>query len=142
MRIIKLINGLEHPPLEYATSRSAGMDIMAANYEPIILKAGKTAQVPTGVAFDICNGDYEVQIRSRSGLSFRDGVIVLNAPATIDADYTGEVMILLHNVSDKDFIITRGMKIAQVVIARFYRFENVGVNYNERGSNGFGSTGV
>ena len=141
MKIIKLINGLDFPALEYATANSAGVDLMAANYEPIILKVGQTVRIPTGVAFEIDDG-FEAQIRSRSGLSFKDGIIVLNAPATIDADYKGQVEILLHNISGKDFTITRGMKIAQVVLSRFYRFDNVLVNGRERGTNGFGSTGV
>ena len=127
----------------YATSHSAGMDLMAAIDEPIILKPGQRKLIPTAIAIALPEG-YEAQVRPRSGLAFKHGITVLNSPGTIDADYRGEISALLINLSDEDFEITRGMRIAQMIVsnyvhANFTIVEDLSVT--KRGEGGFGSTG-
>jgi dUTP pyrophosphatase len=136
--------GLKLP--EYETKNSAGMDLMAAipEGEELILKAGTKAMIPTGFAMALTDG-YEAQIRPRSGLAWKNSITVLNSPGTIDADYRGEVKIILINHSGQDFIINRGMRIAQMVIAPVTQITwNVTDILNEtaRGAGGFGSTGT
>lgn len=136
--------GLELP--SYETVDAAGMDLRAAvpEKDPIKLKPGKRILVPTGLIMEIPKG-HEGQIRPRSGLAYKNGITCLNTPGTIDADYRGEVMVLLINHGDKSFLIERGMRIAQMVIAPIQQVEIVEAslaNETERGAGGFGSTGV
>jgi dUTP pyrophosphatase len=140
---IKIINKSNHPLPEYATGASAGVDLRANLDEPITLKSLERTLVPTGLFIEIPVG-YEAQIRPRSGLAFKNGVTVLNSPGTIDADYRGEVKIILVNLSKEDFIINNGERIAQMVIASHEQAEWVQVEQlieTNRGSGGFGSTG-
>jgi len=134
--------GLQLP--SYATAQSAGMDLTAALEEAIELGPGERALVPTGLAMALPDG-YEAQIRPRSGLALKHGVTVLNTPGTIDADYRGEIKVILINHGQEPFTIERGMRIAQMVVERF---ETVGWDIVEdledtsRGAGGFGSTGT
>lgn len=128
----------------YATDQSAGMDLLAAVSEDMILAPGERALVPTGIAIALPEG-HEAQIRPRSGLAYKHGVTVLNAPGTIDADYRGEVKVLLINHGQEAFAIPRGMRIAQMVVAPYSRVTWQAVHSLEdsaRGTGGFGSTGV
>jgi len=136
--------GLKLP--EYETSNSAGMDLMAAvsEGEELTLAPGKRLLVPTGFAMALADG-FEAQVRPRSGLAWKNGVTVLNTPGTIDADYRGEVKVILVNLGDDDFFITRGMRIAQMVIAPVTQIswnKQDSLDETERGDGGFGSTGV
>jgi dUTP pyrophosphatase len=136
-------HGLDLP--SYATEGAAGLDLRAAVAEdrPLMLLPGKRALVPTGLIFEIPHG-FEGQVRPRSGLAFKHGVTCLNTPGTIDWDYRGEVQILLINLGDEDFIVTRGMRIAQLVIAAVSRAqveERSLADETARGAGGFGSTG-
>ena len=146
LNIIRLPHGegLELP--SYETQDAAGMDLRAAvpENEAIVLKVGKRILVPTGLVMEIPKG-HEGQIRPRSGLAYKNGITCLNTPGTIDADYRGEVMVLLINHGEKTFKIERGMRIAQMVIAPVTQVEiSEGslASETERGSGGFGSTGV
>ena len=146
LNIIRLphAEGLELP--SYETQDAAGMDFRAAvpENEPLILKTGKRLLVPTGLIMEIPKG-HEGQIRPRSGLAFKNGITCLNTPGTIDADYRGEVMVLLINHGEKTFKIERGMRIAQMVIAPVIQIqitEGSLASETDRGSGGFGSTGV
>ena len=137
-------DGLKCP--EYETKNSAGMDLMAAvlEGEKLTLKVGERLLVPTGFAMALPHG-FEAQVRPRSGLAWKNGVTVLNSPGTIDADYRGEVKVILINHGDEDFIITRGMRIAQMVIAAVSQTSwdvRDSLDETARGSGGFGSTGV
>lgn len=128
----------------YSTAGSAGMDVCAAITVDITIAAGKTAMIPTNLSIELPAG-YECQVRSRSGLAAKNGVFCLNAPGTIDSDYRGEIKVILANFSDTDFVITRGMRIAQLVIARYETAEWEVVRElsdTERAAGGFGSTGV
>ena len=128
----------------YATAQSAGMDLLAAIDAPIILGAGEFAMIATGISMALPQG-YECQVRPRSGLAAKNGVTVLNSPGTIDADYRGEIKAILINHSKIPFTIERGMRIAQMVIAKYEHVEwDVCENLDEtsRGAGGFGSTGV
>jgi len=128
----------------YATSQSAGMDIVAAISEPIVLNTGDSAMVPTGISIALPMG-YECQVRPRSGLAAKNGVTVLNSPGTVDADYRGEIKAILINHGKLPFTIERGMRIAQIVIARYEQAAwNICDELDEtsRGAGGFGSTGV
>jgi dUTP pyrophosphatase len=134
--------GLNIP--QYATAQSAGVDLEAAIDQPITLKAGARMLVPTGLAIALPEG-FEAQIRPRSGLAAKNGVTVLNSPGTIDADYRGEIKVILINHGLEDFIIERGMRIAQMVIAQYALVSwNVVDTLDEtaRGAGGFGSTGT
>jgi dUTP pyrophosphatase len=128
----------------YETAHAAGVDLLAAVEADVILTPGGRALIPTGLAIALPVG-YEAQVRPRSGLAARDGVTVLNSPGTIDADYRGEVKVILANLGDKPFVVTRGMRIAQMVVAPVARLEwSVSDSLPEtgRGAGGFGSTGV
>ncbi len=134
--------GLEAP--SYETSGSAGMDIRAAVEEPVTLMPGKRALVPSGFRMALPQG-YEAQIRPRSGLAIKQGITCLNTPGTIDADYRGEVKIILINLGDEPVEITRGMRIAQMVIAPVTQglfAPAQSLDETERGAGGFGSTGT
>jgi dUTP pyrophosphatase len=131
------------PLPEYATPGSAGMDIRAAVNESVVIASGKIKIIPTNLSVEIPEG-YEIQVRPRSGLAAKHGIGLVNAPGTIDSDYRGEIKIILINFGDEDFIVSRGERIAQIVIAKTYRAE-----FNEtdklddtrRGEGGFGHTG-
>ncbi|NSZ15436.1 dUTP diphosphatase [Agrobacterium vitis] len=136
--------GLELPA--YETAGAAGMDLRAAvtEAEPLTLAPGKRALVPTGLIMEIPQG-FEAQIRPRSGLAFKNGITCLNTPGTIDSDYRGEVKVLLINLGAEDFTITRGMRIAQMVIAPVTQAQVIEITETSdtvRGTGGFGSTGV
>lgn len=142
--IVKVINRSSNALPQYATSFAAGLDVRADNAEPIVLKPLARAMVPTGLFLEIPAG-YEVQVRPRSGLAAKKGITVLNAPGTIDADYRGEVCVILVNLSSEDFVVERGERIAQLVLAKHEVIEWEEVNElgdSERGAGGFGSTGV
>lgn len=135
-------NGLGLPG--YATAHAAGVDLEAAIDTPVTLKPGERQLVPTGLAIALPEG-YEAQVRPRSGLAVKNGVTVLNAPGTIDADYRGEVKVILVNHGAEPFTVERGMRVAQMVIAKYKRVEWEAVetlDETARGSGGFGSTGV
>ena len=141
---IKVVNKGHQPLPEYATPQSAGMDLRANIETPITLKPMERRLIPTGLYIALPVG-YEAQIRPRSGLALKHGITVLNTPGTIDADYRGELMVLLVNFSDSDFIINDGERIAQMVIARHEQgiFEVVEtLDDTERGTGGYGHTGV
>jgi len=128
---------------QYMTELAAGMDICAVVDQEIILKAGERALVPTGLAFAIPPG-YEIQVRPRSGLAIKHGIALVNSPGTIDADYRGEVKIIMINFGNDDFVIQTGDRIAQLVVAPVSQAELVEVDTlseTERGSGGFGHTG-
>lgn len=141
---IKVVNKGHQPLPEYVTPQSAGMDLRANIEAPITLKPMERRLIPTGLYIALPVG-YEAQIRPRSGLALKHGITVLNTPGTIDADYRGELMVLLVNFSDSDFIINDGERIAQMVIARHEQgiFEMVEtLDDTERGTGGYGHTGV
>jgi dUTP diphosphatase len=141
---IKVVNKGHQPLPEYATPQSAGMDLRANIDSPITLKPMARQLVPTGLYIALPAG-FEAQIRPRSGLALKHGITVLNTPGTIDADYRGELMVLLVNFSDTDFVINDGERIAQMVIARHEQgtFEPVEIlDETERGAGGYGHTGV
>jgi dUTP pyrophosphatase len=140
---VKIINKSHHPSPNYETLESAGMDLRSNIKTDITLKPNQRAIVPTGIFIALPKG-YEAQIRSRSGLAAKHGVTVLNSPGTIDADYRGEIGVILINFSENDFIIKNGDRIAQIVIAKHERAiweECNDLSKTERGSGGFGSTG-
>ena len=141
---IKVVNkGYQQLP-EYATPLSAGMDLRADIGEDIVLKPMERRLIPTGLHIALPEG-YEAQVRPRSGLALKHGITVLNSPGTIDADYRGEICVLLINLSDKDFTITDGERIAQMVIARHEQGEFVTVDELDttlRGEGGYGHTGI
>lgn len=135
-------DGLNLP--KYGTELSAGADIYSYNQEPIELKAGETKLIPTGLQLDIPDG-YEIQLRPRSGLALKHQLTMLNTPATIDADYKGEIGVILTNLGKENFIIEPGMRIAQMVLNRVEQIkweitDNIGES--DRGAGGFGSTGT
>ncbi len=141
---IKIINKSEHPLPSYETIYSAGMDLRANVPEPSTLKPLQRAIVKTGLFIELPIG-YEAQVRPRSGLAAKKGITVLNAPGTIDADYRGEIGVILVNLSNEDFTIENGERIAQLVIAKHERANWEEVNELEettRGAGGFGSTGI
>lgn len=141
---IKVINKSKHDLPKYQTELSAGMDLYANIDEPITLKSLERALVKTGLFISLPKG-YEAQVRPRSGLAFKNGVTVLNTPGTIDADYRGEIGVILVNLSADDFNINDGDRIAQLVIAKYETaiWEEVeNLDETERGEGGFGSSGV
>lgn len=141
---IKVINKSAHPLPHYETIASAGMDLRANITEAITLKPLERAIVPTGIFMELPIGT-EAQVRPRSGLAAKKGVTVLNAPGTIDADYRGEVGVILVNLSNEDFVIENGERIAQMVMAHHSQAQWEEVNElssTDRGEGGFGSTGV
>ncbi len=135
-----------HPQVQlpkYQTKGSAGLDLQANISQPMVIKAGEIVLVPTGLAIALQEG-YEAQVRPRSGLALKNGITVLNSPGTIDSDYRGEISVILINHSKQDFIITNGLRIAQLVIAQYavakiIEVEELGTT--NRGEGGFGSTG-
>lgn len=141
---VKVVNKSGNSLPEYATALSAGLDVRAANETPITIAPLGRAMVPTGLYLEIPAG-YEVQVRPRSGLAAKKGVTVLNAPGTIDADYRGEVCVILVNLSDTTFEVQKGERIAQLVLAKHEVIEWCEVDElasSERGAGGFGSTGT
>ena len=141
---IQVINKGHQPLPKYATPQSAGMDLRANLEEPIILRPLERRLIPTGLHIALPAG-YEAQVRPRSGLALKKGITVLKSPGTIDADYRGEVGVLLINLSQDDFVVNDGERIAQMVIARHEQgeFETVEVlDETERGEGGYGHTGV
>ena len=141
---VKIINKSSHPLPSYQTSQSAGMDLRANNPEPIVLKPLMRAIVPTGIFIELPEG-YEAQIRPRSGLAAKKGIGLVNSPGTIDADYRGEIGVIVVNLSNEDFTIENGERIAQMVIAKHEvaSWQEVeSLNESDRGSGGFGSTGT
>jgi dUTP pyrophosphatase len=140
---IKIINTSEHPLPQYETAHAAGMDLRASIIEEMILKPLQRLLVPTGLFIELPIG-YEAQIRPRSGLAYKHGISIVNAPGTIDADYRGEIKVLLVNLSDTDFKIVNGDRIAQMVVAkhesvRWQTVEQLGET--ARGEGGYGHTG-
>jgi dUTP pyrophosphatase len=141
---IKIINTSSHDLPSYQTALSAGMDLRANNPEPIELGPLERAIVPTGIFIELPSG-YEAQIRPRSGLAAKKGVSLVNSPGTIDADYRGEIGVILVNLSNDPFTVERGERIAQMVIAKHEQARWIEVDQlgeSERGEKGFGSTGV
>jgi dUTP pyrophosphatase len=141
---IKLVNKSHHPLPQYETQASAGVDLRAFVPNPIVLKPMERALIPTGLYLELPIG-VEAQVRSRSGLALKKGISGLNAPGTVDADYRGEVGVILINLSQEDFTINDGDRIAQLVLARHERatFELVEtLSETQRGAGGFGSTGI
>ena len=146
LRIQRLAHANGLPLPRYETAGAAGMDLVAANPSdaPIVLQPMQRVLVPTGLVFQLEPG-FEAQVRPRSGLAFKHGVTVLNAPGTVDADYRGEVQVLLVNLGLEPFTVTRGMRIAQVVIAPVVQVEPLEVEQVDetpRAAGGFGSTGL
>lgn len=145
VRVTRLAHGKDLPLPSYQSASAAGLDLLAAvsSAEPLVIAPGGRALVPTGIAIALARG-YEGQVRPRSGLAARHGLTVLNSPGTIDADYRGEVQVLLVNLGDNSVTITRGMRIAQLVFApvvRAHISEAASLDKTTRGSGGFGSTG-
>lgn len=141
---VKIINTSRHPLPKYETSQSAGMDLRANLEEEIVLHPLERVLVPTGLYIALPEG-YEAQVRPRSGLALKHGITVLNTPGTVDADYRGELRIILINLSNDDFVIKDGERIAQMVIARCEQAELVEVEELDktmRGAGGFGHTGT
>ena len=141
---VKIVNKSRHQLPTYATVGSAGMDLKANTSEPITLKPMERYLFPTGIYIQLPEG-YEAQIRPRSGLAVKYGITVTNAPGTVDADYTGEVGVSLINLSSETFVIQPGERIAQMVIAKYEKIiwnEVATLDKTERGSGGFGSTGM
>ena len=141
---VKIVNKSGFPVPFYATELSAGMDLKAAIDEPIELDGLERAMVPTGLYIELPAG-YEAQIRPRSGLAAKHGVTVCNSPGTVDADYRGEIKVILVNLSKEKFVVNPGERIAQMVIAKYEKIEWEEVEVlgeTERGAGGFGSTGV
>ena len=144
IKITQLPHGADLPLPSYATKQSAGMDLLAAVEQDLVIKPGERALVPSGIAIALPEG-YEAQIRPRSGLAFKQGLTVANAPGTIDADYRGEIKALLINLGQEPVTITRGMRMAQMVVAEFTQAQWQQVDSledTERGAGGFGSTGI
>ena len=140
---IRIVNKSTNALPQYATSQSAGIDLRANLAEPVVLKPMERKLIPTGLFIELPEG-YEAQIRPRSGLALKHGITVLNTPGTIDADYRGEIGVILINLSGEDFKIEHGERICQMVIARHEQAEWIQVeelNETERGTGGFGHTG-
>jgi dUTP pyrophosphatase len=144
IKIKKLDNRFDDIPLpSYSTEGSSGMDIRAALDEDFILKQKEIALIPTNLSVEIPEG-YEIQVRPRSGLAIKHGIGILNSPGTIDSDYRGEIKIILFNFSNEDFIISRGDRIAQIVVSKYIKAvinETEELNHSARGAGGFGHTG-
>ena len=140
---VKIVNKSAFPLPQYATALSAGMDLKANLSEPVILAPLERAMIPTGLFIELPKG-FEAQVRPRSGLAAKHGISVLNAPGTIDADYRGEVKVILVNVSNEPFTVNPGERIAQMVVARHEKVEwqeTDQLGETARGEGGFGSTG-
>ena len=144
MTKVRIINSSHHPMPSYATEHSAGMDVRANLESPVTLAPMQRVLVPTGLRIALPHGD-ECQIRPRSGLALKHGITVANAPGTIDADYRGEIGVILINLSSEPFVINDGERICQMVIAPYSRVEwepAESLDATERGEGGFGHTGV
>ena len=142
--VVQLPHAADLPLPEYATVQSAAVDLLAAVTEDVVLTPGARTLIPTGLAIALPDG-YEAQVRPRSGLALKNGITLLNTPGTIDADYRGEIGVILTNLGQEDFTVERGMRIAQMLIAPVTRltWNTVSsLDESERGSGGFGSTGV
>ena len=140
---VKIVNRSAYPAPSYATVNSAGVDLRAAIEQPLTLAPLERAMVPTGLYMALPEGT-EAQVRPRSGLAAKHGISVLNSPGTIDADYRGEIKVILVNLSNQDFVVNPGERIAQMVIARYEKVEWDDVEVldeTQRGEGGFGSTG-
>ena len=140
---IKIVNLSRHPLPEYATAFAAGMDLRAHIAEPIMLKPLERALISTGIYLELPIG-YEAQIRPRSGLAIKHGIGIVNAPGTIDADYTGEIRVILVNLSNEEFVVNDGERICQMVVAQHAKVEWEEVDSlaeTARGAGGFGHTG-
>jgi len=140
---VQIVNKSRHELPEYATGQSAGMDLRANIDTPITLKPLQRCLVPTGLYIALPDG-YEAQVRPRSGLALKFGVTVLNSPGTIDADYRGEIRVIMVNLSSEDFVVNDGDRIAQMVVARYEQIEWSDVDVldeTERGDGGFGHSG-
>jgi len=141
---IPVINRSHHPLPAYQTAHAAGLDVRANLAEPITLKPLQRALIPTGLFLELPVG-YEMQVRPRSGLAYKHGIGIVNSPGTIDADYRGELKVLLVNLSDQDFVVQDGERIAQLVVARHETVawqEVAELTETLRGTGGYGSTGV
>ncbi|MBR4161776.1 MAG: dUTP diphosphatase [Bacteroidaceae bacterium] len=144
MDSVKIINKSHHPLPQYSTSCSAGMDLRANLTAPIVLQPMQRALIPTGLFMALPEG-FEAQVRPRSGLALKHGITVLNTPGTIDADYRGEIGVILINLGQQEFVVNDGERIAQMVIARYEQVQFVSVDVldeTERGAGGFGHSGV
>ena len=144
MKHCNIINQSNNPLPFYSTEHSAGMDLRAFLAEPIVLKPFERALIPTGIFIEVPEG-CEAQVRPRSGLAIKNGITVLNTPGTIDADYRGEVKVILINLSNEPFTIQNGDRIAQMVIAKYEKItwsETSQLSETERGAGGFGSSGI
>jgi dUTP pyrophosphatase len=141
--LVKIVSKSKHQLPQYSTTGSAGMDLRANLDAPVTLKPLQRTLIPTGLFIELPLG-YEAQVRPRSGLAIKSGISVLNTPGTIDADYRGEIKVIVINLSDSDFVINDGERIAQMIIAKHERAEWFEVNVlssTERGEGGFGHTG-
>jgi dUTP pyrophosphatase len=144
--LLRLAHGKDLPLPAYATSQSAGVDLLAALQQPVSLKPFERSLIPTGISIALPRG-YEAQIRPRSGLALKHGITVLNTPGTIDADYRGEIQVILINLSQEVFLVERGLRIAQLILSPFSTFtwkeidQHLDLTYNDR-TGGFGSTGL
>lgn len=144
MDSVKIINKSHHPLPQYSTSCSAGMDLRANLTAPIVLQPMQRALIPTGLFMALPEG-FEAQVRPRSGLALKHGITVLNTPGTIDADYRGEIGVILINLGQQEFVVNDGERIAQMVIARYEQVQFVSLDVldeTERGAGGFGHSGV
>jgi dUTP pyrophosphatase len=144
--VVTLPHGQGLPLPAYATNQSAGMDLMAAIQEPVVLKPMERKLIPTGISIALPEG-FEAQIRPRSGLALKNGLTVLNTPGTIDADYRGEIQVILINLGHEDFLIERGTRIAQMLLSPVATLRWQEVEHHEPCTNinrqgGFGSTGL
>ncbi len=141
---VKRLHSEDIPLPQYMTDHSSGLDLYAANEEPLTINKGSIALIPTGIAIAIPAG-YEAQVRPRSGLAVKYGITVLNTPGTIDADYRGEIKVIVINLGDKEYILQRGERIAQMVFTKVEKAELIEVadlDDTMRGAGGFGHTGI
>lgn len=141
---VNIINQSKHALPSYQTAHSAGMDLRANLEAPITLKPLQRALIPTGIFIELPEG-HEAQIRPRSGLAYKHGISIVNSPGTIDADYRGEIKVLLVNLSDQNFVVEDGERVAQMVVAKYERVawqETTALSDTVRGAGGYGSTGT
>ena len=141
---VEVVNLSSHDLPKYSTNESAGLDLRAELQSPIVLEPGQRSLIPTGLKIALPTG-YEAQVRPRSGLAYKHGITVLNSPGTIDADYRGDVGVILINHGSESFTIENGERIAQLIIAKFVQIdwdEVLDLSSTSRGEGGFGSTGV
>jgi len=139
---VKTLSGAKIP--EYQTEGAAGADVYAFLTDPVSIEPGKTVLIPTGISIELPKG-YEAQIRPRSGLALKNGITLLNTPGTIDSDYRGEIKLIVTNFGEDTFIVTDGMRIAQMIFSKIYRshfITTVELETTERNEGGFGHSGV